>query len=124
MISMAPERRMNIGEAFSALPQTRIQIGRSGLLCSERSAMEKLKAQDCVSNPACEEDGAGLPVVRPGAAAIDLGSEVPWVCAPKVGGGGRDVGTFGATTPELEKMAAWLKERKVETIALESTGVY
>jgi transposase len=34
------------------------------------------------------------------------------------------VATFGATTPELEKMAAWLKERKVETIALESTGVY
>jgi transposase len=37
---------------------------------------------------------------------------------------GREVATFGATTPELEKMAAWLKERKVETIALESTGVY
>ena len=47
-----------------------------------------------------------------------------WVCAPKVDGVGREVATFGATTPELEKMAAWLKERKVETVALESTGVY
>ena len=31
---------------------------------------------------------------------------------------------FGATTPELEKMAAWLLERRVESVALESTGVY
>jgi len=41
-----------------------------------------------------------------------------------VGGVGREEATFGATTPELEKMAAWLKERKAEAIALESTGVY
>jgi transposase len=26
--------------------------------------------------------------------------------------------------PELERMVAWLKERRVETVALESTGVY
>ena len=31
---------------------------------------------------------------------------------------------FGATTPELERMAAWLAERKVESVAMESTGVY
>jgi hypothetical protein len=31
---------------------------------------------------------------------------------------------FGATTPELERMVAWLKERKVESVAMESTGVY
>ena len=62
--------------------------------------------------------------MRHGAAGIDLGSEVHWVCAPKINGKGRDVATFGATTPELEKMAFWLKERKVDTVALESTGVY
>lgn len=31
---------------------------------------------------------------------------------------------FGATTPELIRMAKWLKERKVESVAMESTGVY
>ena len=62
--------------------------------------------------------------MRHGAAGIDLGSEVHWVCAPKINGKGRDVATFGATTPELEKMAFWLKERKVDRVALESTGVY
>lgn len=37
---------------------------------------------------------------------------------------GREVEEFGATTPELEKLAGWLKERKVESVAMESTGVY
>ena len=31
---------------------------------------------------------------------------------------------FGATPPELEKMAGWLLEGGVESVALESTGVY
>jgi transposase len=87
--------------------------------------MKELRAQDCVSNRAGDEDeGGGLPVMRHGAAGIDVGSEVHWVCAPKANGRGREVATFGATTPELEKMAAWLREQKVETVALESTGVY
>jgi transposase len=87
--------------------------------------MKKLKAQDYVlKSVECDDDAAGLPVIRTGAAGIDLGSEIHWVCAPKADGTGREVATFGATTPELERMAAWLKERKVETVALESTGVY
>jgi transposase len=57
-------------------------------------------------------------------AGIDVGSKEHWVCAPAQEGEGREVQVFGATTPELEKMAAWLLERKVESVALESTGVY
>ena len=71
-----------------------------------------------------EPDGDGLPLIRPDAAAIDLASEVHWVCAPNVDRTGRDVEKFGATTPELERMAEWLKERKVKSVAMESTGVY
>jgi transposase len=41
-----------------------------------------------------------------------------------VEGGGREVANFGATTPELIRMAKWLKERNVESVAMESTGVY
>jgi len=66
----------------------------------------------------------GLPVLRANVAGIDLASEVHWVCAPNVDRTGRDVEKFGATTPELERMAEWLKERKVESVAMESTGVY
>jgi transposase len=66
----------------------------------------------------------GLPVIRAKVAGIDLGSERHWVCAPAAEGGGREVMEFGATTPELVRMVAWLKERQVESVAMESTGVY
>jgi len=39
-------------------------------------------------------------------------------------GNGREVADFGATTPELLRMVRWLKARKVESVAMESTGVY
>jgi len=71
-----------------------------------------------------EPDVEGLPVVRPNVAAIDLASEIHWVCAPSIDRSGREGEQFGATTPELERMAEWLKERKVESVAMESTGVY
>ena len=66
----------------------------------------------------------GLPVLRWNVAGIDLGSKSHWVCAPTVDGTGREEKVFGATTPELESLARWLQERKVESIAIESTGVY
>ena len=66
----------------------------------------------------------GLPVMRQNVAGIDLGSARHWVCAPTVDGSGREIADFGATTPELVRMAEWLKERKVESVAMESTGVY
>ena len=63
----------------------------------------------------------GLPVVRPQVAGIDLGSERHWVCAANVEGTGREVADFGATTAELVRMAQWLKQRKLESVAMEST---
>ena len=66
----------------------------------------------------------GLPVVRRHVAGVDLGSERHWVCAPTVDGAGREIADFGATTPELIRMGKWLQERKVESVAMESTGVY
>ena len=66
----------------------------------------------------------GLPVIRRGVAGIDLGSEQHWVCAPTLDRSGREVAHFGATTAELIRMAEWLKARQVESVAMESTGVY
>lgn len=70
------------------------------------------------------EEIPGLPLIRPAVAGIDLGSEQHWVCAPTVDRSAREVATFGATTPELFRMAEWLKARHIESIAMESTGVY
>src|SRR5262250_3543163 len=66
----------------------------------------------------------GLPVIRASVAGIDLGSERHWVCAPTQDRSGREVASFGATTAELLRMAEWLKGRQVESVAMESTGVY
>ena len=66
----------------------------------------------------------GLPAIRPLVAGIDIGSERHWVCGPTANGSGREIADFGATTPELMRMAEWLKERQVESVVMESTGVY
>jgi transposase len=67
---------------------------------------------------------SGLPILRPDVAGIDLGSERHWVCAPTIDGQGREVNDFGATTAELVRMAQWLTQRGVKSVAMESTGVY
>ena len=66
----------------------------------------------------------GLPVIRRNVAGVDLGSERHWVCAPTQDGSGREIASFGATTSELMRLAEWLKTRQVESVAMESTGVY
>jgi transposase len=66
----------------------------------------------------------GLPIVRGKVAGIDLGSERHWVCAPTMDGAAREIADFGATTPELIRLVGWLKQRHVESVAMESTGVY
>jgi len=80
------------------------------------------------SKPGSEQGGrkqdAGISALGRKVAGIDVGSKGHWVCAPAREGEGREVKVFGATPPELEKMAAWLLEGGVESVALESTGVY
>jgi transposase len=66
----------------------------------------------------------GLPIVLHDVAGIDLGSRSHWVCAPAKDGPGREVAEFRGTTPELIRMAQWLHDRKVKSVAMESTGVY
>lgn len=40
------------------------------------------------------------------------------------GGVSREIADFGATTPELIRMTKWLQARGVESVAVESSGVY
>src|SRR6516165_966304 len=55
----------------------------------------------------------GLPVIRRNVAGVDLGSERHWVCGPTQDGNGREIARFGATTPELLRLAEWLKAGRV-----------
>ncbi len=64
-----------------------------------------------------------LEVVHPDAAGIDIGNESHYVAVPST----RDsqpVRRFGCTTGELQAMAEWLKQCRIRTVAMQSTGVY
>lgn len=66
---------------------------------------------------------AQISVVRPHAAAIDIGAQFHVVAV----GAERDaepVRTFRSFTKELHELADWLKQVGIHTVAMESTGVY
>jgi len=68
----------------------------------------------------CLED---RPVLEPNAAGIDVGAREMFVAVPP----GRDehpVQVFATFTEDLERLAGWLLQCRVTTVALESTGVY
>ena len=59
------------------------------------------------------------------AAGIDIGSEEHWAAVPPGRDSeGRDVRRFGAFTGDLCALADWLSQCGIETVAMESTGVY
>ena len=65
----------------------------------------------------------GLEIVNRNVAGIDVGNETHYVAVPP----GRDpqpVQEFGSWTAELERMADWLKTCGIETVVMQSTGVY
>jgi transposase len=68
-------------------------------------------------------DWKALEVVHADAAGIDIGGREHWVAiSPE-----RDaepVRCFGCFTADLRKMARWLVEKGVRSVALQSTGVY
>jgi hypothetical protein len=66
---------------------------------------------------------AGLSLTHPNAAGIDIGSASHFVAVPP----DRDeqsVREFASFTADLERLANWLTECGVDTVAMESTGVY
>jgi transposase len=61
--------------------------------------------------------------VYPNAAAVDVGASSHWVAVPP-DRGDDPVHEYGAMTDDLNAMADWLLACGVDTVALESTGVY
>src|SRR5215510_13718994 len=66
-----------------------------------------------------------LPVQHPHAAGIDIGSRSHWVCANfATEAASCLIREFPAHTAGLKAIAAFLREHQVNTIAMESTGIY
>ena len=62
-------------------------------------------------------------MIEPNAAGIDIGHREHW-CAVPSDRCERPVRPFGTFTEDLERMADWLRECGIRTVAMESTGVY
>ena len=73
--------------------------------------------------PAPANAWEGLKVIHPHAAGLDIGSTEIWAAvAPDCTA--EAVRQFGTYTPDLQALADWLLACGVDTVALESTGVY
>ena len=77
-----------------------------------REMMRKMQTEDL-----------SLEVIHPDAAGIDIGNESHYVAVPP-GRDSQSVRLFECTTAELKAMAAWLKQCRIRTVAMQSTGVY
>src|SRR5436853_5861135 len=77
-----------------------------------RETMRKMQSEDL-----------SLEVIHPDAAGIDIGNESHYAAVPP-SRDSQSVREFGCTTAELKAMAAWLKQCRIRTVAMQSTGVY
>ena len=64
-----------------------------------------------------------IEIVHPNAAGLDIGSVEIWGCIPP-DREGETVRPFGTFTPDLQRLADWLVKCGVDTVAMESTGIY
>src|SRR5712692_8700185 len=91
--------------------------------CLLRSQEVPMPAQQKANASQMVDPTLGLPPLNWNAAGIDVGSTEHWVAVPP----GRDpepVRCFQSFTADLHRLADWLAACGVETVAMESTGVY
>lgn len=81
----------------------------------------------CIPNKKNTQEGQSssnsLPILFPDTAGIDIGSKSHFVAVPS----DRDpkpVKEFSTFTADLHKMVNWLKDCKIKTVIMESTGVF
>jgi transposase len=70
------------------------------------------------------DQGSKLSVIQSDVAGIDIGSREMFVCGPADQEGRREMRVFATTTQQIQQCVGWLKQQKVRSVAMESTGVY
>jgi transposase len=103
--------------------------GQQAQAQAQRKAYDRRKTRAKAKSEALRQQEAAqvqaLPVLRPHAAGIDVGSRSHWVCVGfSTEANSGLIQEFPAHTDGLKAIAAFLREHQVNTIALESTGIY
>ena len=90
----------------------------------ERLQRGKLNRKQCKElERRLQSPDPGLEIIHRNAAGIDVGSGSHFVAVPP----DRDaqpIREFGSWTAALHEMAAWLKACRIDTVAIQATGVY
>jgi transposase len=102
-----PYRRVNV----------QIQQGKEFFVLN-RNAMNKERTKKQKTKNVLE-----MPIVNPYSAGIDISDKEHVVAVPE-GLSDKRVTAFGAMTSDLEALASWLEGCEIDTVAMESTGVY
>jgi transposase len=90
---------------------------------SRRKTRAKAKGEALRQKEAAQVEA--LPVLRPHACGIDIGSRSHWVCVGFTTEADSSwVEEFPAHTDGLKAIVAFLREHQVNTVAMESTGIY
>src|SRR6266699_667907 len=88
-----------------------------------RKTRAKVKSEVLRQKEAAQVEA--LPVQRPHAAGIDIGSRSHWVCVGfSAEADSGLIREFPAHTDGLKAIVAFLREHQVNTVAMESTGIY
>lgn len=83
---------------------------------------KRKRVQEALLNPV-NASSSSLPIIFPNTAGIDIGSRSHFVAVPS-DRASQPVTEFKTFTSDLHKMVNWLKECGIETVIMESTGVY
>jgi transposase len=103
--------------------------GKQAQAQAQRQAYKRRKARARARCEATRQKEAAqveaLPVQHPHAAGIDIGSRSHWVCVGFASEANSClIREFPAHTDGLKGIAAFLREHQVDSIAMESTGIY
>src|SRR5688572_16114819 len=83
--------------------------------------MHFLRTFSTFSLKTMKKKSLSMEVVNRYAAGIDVGSRSHYVA---IGQNPEDVREFGVYNADLQELVSWLKENKITTVAMESTGTY
>ena len=102
-------------------PQAQARAHRQAY--NRRKTRAKAKSEALRQKEAAQLEA--LPVQHPHAAGIDVGSRSHWVCVGfTTAANSCLIQEFPAHTDGLKAIAAFLHEHQVNTVAMESTGIY
>jgi transposase len=115
--SLPPFSLNNYSSRFvSHTPLRKIAFrGRNGLECAKRGEEGAMRKR----SKRLEQIG----LVHPNAGGLDIGAQEIGGCVPAEGES-ETVKMFSTFTPDLHRQADWLVASGVDTVAMESTGVY